>query len=121
MEEVEIGELREFLLKHLRKERNLSERSINYYNLVIRFMYEVIKNKIINKKQLAMYSKRRKNTGVLTKDELSAFFNACENHMYKIIFMMIYESALSAKFIGFEYTYFTTYTTFYIDIKCNKV
>ena len=31
---------------------------------------------------------------VLTKDELSTFFNACEDYMYKTIFMMIYGSGL---------------------------
>ena len=50
MEEVEIEELRNFLLKYLREERKLSERSVNYYNSVIRFMYEVTMDKIINKK-----------------------------------------------------------------------
>ena len=38
MEKVKIEELREFLLKHLREERRLSERSVNYYNSGIRFM-----------------------------------------------------------------------------------
>ena len=51
MEKVETEELRNFLLKHLREERKLSERSVNYYNSVIRFMYEVTLDKIINKKQ----------------------------------------------------------------------
>ena len=31
---------------------------------------------------------------MLTKEELSAFFNACENYMYKTIFMLIYGSGL---------------------------
>ena len=31
---------------------------------------------------------------VLTKEELSAFFNACANYMYKTIFMLIYGSGL---------------------------
>ena len=39
MEEVTIEELRNFLLKYLKEERNLAERSINYHNSVIRFMY----------------------------------------------------------------------------------
>ena len=94
MEEVEIEELRNFLLKYLREERKLSERSVNYYNSVIRFMYEVTMDKIINKKQLPMYRKRRKMKDVLTKEELSAFFNACDNYMYKTIFMLIYGSGL---------------------------
>ena len=94
IEEVTIEELRNFLLKYLREERKLSERSVNYYNSVIRFIYEVTLDKLINKKQLPMYRKRRKMKDVLTKEELSTFFNACDNYMYKTIFMMIYGSGL---------------------------
>ncbi len=36
-------------------------------------MYEVTLDKIINKKQLPMYRKRRKMKDVLTKEELSTF------------------------------------------------
>ena len=94
MEEVTTEELRKYLLKYLREERKLSERSVNYYNSVIRFMYEVTMDKLINKKQLPMYRNRRKMKDVLTKEELSAFFNACDNYMYKTIFMLIYGSGL---------------------------
>ena len=94
MEEVTIEELRNFLLIYLKEERKLSERSVNYYNSVIRFMYEVTMDKLINKKQLPMYRKRRKMKDVLTKEELSTFFNACDNYMYKTIFMLIYGSGL---------------------------
>lgn len=94
MEEVTTEELREFLLKYLREKRGLSERSVNYYNSVIRFMYEVTMDKVINKRQLPMYRKRRKMKDVLTKEELSAFFNACDKYMYKTIFMLIYGSGL---------------------------
>ena len=94
MEEVTTEELRKYLLKYLREEKKLSERSVNYYNSVIRFMYEVTMDKLINKKQLPMYRNRRKMKDVLTKEELSAFFNACDNYMYKTIFMMIYGSGL---------------------------
>lgn len=58
LEEVRIEELREFLLKYLKEEKKLSERSVNYYNSVIRFMYEVTMDKLINRKQLPMYRKR---------------------------------------------------------------
>src|SRR5699024_8219590 len=91
---VKIEELRNFLLKYLKEERKLSERSIDYYNSVIRFMYEVTLDKLINKKQLPMHRKKRKMKDVLTKEELSTFFNACDNYMYKTIFMMIYGSGL---------------------------
>ena len=94
MEEVKIEELRDFLLKYLKEERKLSERSIDYYNSVIKFIYEVTLDKLINKKQLPMHRKKRKMKDVLTKEELSTFFNACDNYMYKTIFMMIYGSGL---------------------------
>ena len=57
-------------------------------------MEEVTKDKLINKKQLPMYRKRRKMKDVLTKEELSTFFNACDNYMYKTIFMLIYGTGL---------------------------
>ena len=57
-------------------------------------MEEVTIDKLINKKQLPMYRKRRKMKDVLTKEELSTFFNACDNYMYKTIFMLIYGSGL---------------------------
>ena len=74
MEKVEIEELRNFLLKHLREERKLSERSVNYYNSVIRFMYEVTMDKIINKKQLPMYRKKKKNERCVDKRRVKHFF-----------------------------------------------
>lgn len=94
LEEVKIEELRNYLLKYLKDEKKLSERSVNYYNSVIRFIYEVTLDKVINKKQLPMCRKRREIYKVLTKEELSTFFNACENYKYKTIFMMIYGSGL---------------------------
>ena len=94
LEEVTVEELRNYLLKHLREEKGLSERSVNYYNSVIRFVYEVTMDKVINKKQLPMYRNRRRMIVVLTKEELSAFFNACKNYKYKTIFMLVYGTGL---------------------------
>lgn len=94
LEEVTTDELRDFLMKHLKDERELSDRSINYYNSVIRFVYEVTLDKVLNKKQLPMRKKKKTVYKVLTKQELSAFFNACENYKYKTIFMLIYGSGL---------------------------
>lgn len=94
VDEVTVEELRNYLLKYLREEKGLSERSVNYYNSVIRFMYEVTLDRVINKKQLPMYRNRKRMIVVLTKDELSAFFNACDSYMYKTIFMLIYGSGL---------------------------
>ena len=57
-------------------------------------MYEVTLDKVLNKKQIPMLKNKREICKVLTKEELSAFFNACDNPKYKMIFMLIYGSGL---------------------------
>lgn len=94
MKQVTTKELREFLMKYLREERKVSERSVNYYNSVIRFIYDVVLDKPINQKQIPMYKKKRRLPKILSDTELDVFFNACDNYMYKTIFMMIYGSGL---------------------------
>ena len=93
LEEVKVEELRDYLLMHLKKEKGLSERTVNYNNSVIRFVYEVTLDKVINKKQLPMMKEKKEVYKVLTREELSAFFNICD-FKYKTIFMLIYGSGL---------------------------
>ena len=73
LEEVTIEELRNYLLKYLNDKRKLSDRSINYYNSVIRFVYDVTLDKVINKKQLPMMKQKKEIYKVLTNEELSTF------------------------------------------------
>ena len=94
MRQVKIQELREYLLKYLRQERGLTEKSVNYYNNVIRFIYDVVIDVPINKKQLPLYKGKRRIPKILSYEELNVFFNACEDYKYKTIFMMIYGSGL---------------------------
>lgn len=94
MKQVTTKELREFLMKYLREEKKIGERSVNYYNSVIRFIYDVVLDTPINQKQIPMYKKKRKLPKILSDEELSIFFDACDNYMYKTIFMMIYGSGL---------------------------
>ena len=58
MRQVTTKELREFLMKYLREEKKVSERTSNYYNSVIRFIYDVVLDMPINYKQLPMYKKK---------------------------------------------------------------
>ena len=52
MENVSTKELRGFLLKYLKEKKGLSQRSVNYYNSIIRFIYDVVLDKPINQKQI---------------------------------------------------------------------
>ena len=94
LEDITTEELREYLLKYLKDERKLGDRSINYYNSVIRFIYEVTLDKELNKKQLPMRKRKKTVYKVLTKDELSTFFNCVDNFKFKTIFMLAYGSGL---------------------------
>lgn len=94
MEEVTTKELREFLMKYIREEKKISERSSNYYNSVIRFIYDVVLDIPLNKKQIPMYRKKRNLPKILSEEELNVFFNACKSYKYKTIFMLIYGSGL---------------------------
>ena len=94
LEEVTIDELRNFLYKHLLEERKLSDRTINYYNSIIRFVYEVTLDILLNKKQIPMRKQKKTLYKVLTKEELSTFFNCVDNFKFKTIFMLIYGSGL---------------------------
>ena len=94
IEDVTTEELRIFLLKYLKEERKLGDRSINYYNSVIRFIYEVTLDKVLNKKQLPMRKKKKTVYKVLTKEELSTFFNCVDDFKFKTIFMLAYGSGL---------------------------
>ena len=94
MKQVTTKELRYFLLKYLREVKKVGERSVNYYNSVIRFIYDVVIDVPINKRQLPLYKGKRRLPKILSYEELNVFFNACENYKYKTIFMMIYGSGL---------------------------
>ena len=50
--------------------------------------------KPINQKQIPMYKKKRRLLEILSDEELSIFFDVCDNYMYKTIFMIIYGSGL---------------------------
>ena len=58
MKQVSTKELRDFLLKYLKEERKLSTRSINYYNSIIRFIYDVVLDYPINQKQKVTFKYR---------------------------------------------------------------
>ena len=51
-------------------------------------------NKYLYKKQIPMRKKKQKLYKVLTKEELSTFFNCVDDFKYKTIFMLVYGSGL---------------------------
>ena len=86
LEEVTIEELRTFLYKYLLEKRKLSDATINYYNSIIRFVYEVTLDILLIKKQIPMRKQKKALYKVLTKEELSTFFNVCDDFKFKTIY-----------------------------------
>lgn len=82
MEKVTTKELRDYLLKYLKEERRLSSRSINYYNSIIRFIYDVVLDKPINQKQIPMLKGKRRLPKILSEKELNVFFDALNTKQY---------------------------------------
>ena len=74
MKQVSTKELREFLLKYLKEEKKLSTRSINYYNSVIRFIYDVVLDYPINQKQIPMLKGKRSGVRI---DIWTHFMRGC--------------------------------------------
>lgn len=66
MEEVTTDEMRKFLII-LKEEKHLANKTVNYYNSILRFMYEVTLDSVLNKKQIPMLKHTREICKVLTK------------------------------------------------------
>ena len=70
LEKVTIDELRDYLYKYLLNERKMADKTVNYYNSIIRFIYEVTLDKVLNKRQIPMRKRKKTVYKVLTKEEL---------------------------------------------------
>jgi len=91
----ELGEedIRQFL-HYLTTERKLASGSVNTYNSALRFLYGVTFNTKLNLKQIPRHRKQRKFPDILTKEEIHALFDACDNLRDKCILMTLYGAGL---------------------------
>ena len=94
LEKVTIDELRDYLYKYLLNERKMADKTVNYYNSIIRFIYEVTLDKVLNKRQIPIRKRKKTVYKVLTKEKLSTFFACVDNYKFKTIFMLAYGSGL---------------------------
>jgi site-specific recombinase XerD len=91
----ELGEkdIQDFL-HYLYTEKGLVSGSVNGYNSALRFLYGVTLNISLNIRQIPRHRKQRKFPDILTRDEVSSLFNACDNLRDKCIFMTMYSAGL---------------------------
>ena len=81
-------------LYYLLTEKGLSPGTINTYNSGLRFLYNVTLDMQINLNKIPCHRKQRKFPDILTRDEISALFNACDNLRDKCILMTMYSAGL---------------------------
>lgn len=87
-------DIRDFL-KYLMNDKKLVAATVNNYNGVIRFIYEVTLEKRLNFKLIPRSKIVRPLPNLLTVEEIQALFNACGNNLRdRAILMTIYGGGL---------------------------
>lgn len=91
--ELDITDIKNYLY-YLLTEKGLAPSSINTYNSGLRFLYNAILNSPVNGNQIPCHHKQRRFPEILSRDEVAALFNACDNLRDKCILMTIYGAGL---------------------------
>ncbi|KJS13088.1 MAG: integrase, partial [Peptococcaceae bacterium BRH_c8a] len=76
--ELDIDDIKNYLY-YLLTEKKLAPGSINTYNSGLRFLYNVTLNNPVNGNQIPCHHKQRRIPDILTRDEVTNLFNACDN------------------------------------------
>ena len=74
--------------------KGLSPGTVNTYNSGLRFLYKVTLDMQINLNKIPCHRKQRKLPATLTRKEVNAIFNACDNLRDKCLFMTMYSAGL---------------------------
>ncbi len=91
--ELTVEDIKNYLY-YLLDEKGLSPGTINTYNSGLRFLYKVTLETPINLNKIPSHRKPRKFPDILTRKEVDALFNACDNLRDKCILMTIYSAGL---------------------------
>ena len=91
--ELEIKDIRDFLYYLLTK-KGLSTGTVNKYNSVLRFLYNIALDTPIDLNIIPFHPKQRRYPEILTREEVNALFEACDNLRDKALFMTIYSAGL---------------------------
>ena len=91
--ELTVEDVQDYLY-HLLTEKGLNPSTINTYNSALRFVYNITLEQSINIFKIPRHRKQRKSPDILTRSEINAIFNACENLRDKCMLMIMYSSGL---------------------------
>ena len=91
--ELDIENIKNYLY-YLLTVKRLSSGTVNTYNSGLRFLYNVTLDIPINLNKIPRHRKKRKFPDILTRDEVAALFNACDNLRDKCMLMTMYSAGL---------------------------
>jgi len=91
--ELNIDDIKNYLY-YLLTEKGLSPGTINTYNSGLRFLYNTTLNSPVNGNQIPCHHKQRRFPDILTRNEITALFNACDNLRDKCMLMTMYSAGL---------------------------
>lgn len=92
-EQLNEDDIRKFLL-HLINDKRVSPSTVNNYNAAIRFLFAVTFNRTLNYLQIPRQKKRVTLPEILTREEVSAIIDSCNNIKHKAMLAVIYGSGL---------------------------
>ncbi len=81
-------------LEYLRHTRKLANTSVNVYLAAIWFLYEVVCDRQLNRRQVPFMKRPRKLPEVLSRSEVAAIIDATGNTKHKAMFMLAYSAGL---------------------------
>lgn len=85
---------------HLRHERGLAEATINSYLAAAVFLYEVVCDRALNRKQIPYRKRRRTLPAILSRAEVAALIDASANAKHRAVLMLAYSAGLRASEIA---------------------
>lgn len=87
------SDIRQYLeyLKHVKK---LANTSVNCYLAAIWFLYEVVCDRQLNRKQVPFMKRPRKLPEILSRSEVAAIIDATDNIKHKAMLMLAYSAGL---------------------------
>lgn len=91
--ELDISHIQSYL-HYLLTEKKLTVETINTYNSGLRFLYNIVLNRTLNFHQIPCIRKQHKFPDILTREEVTALFKACDNLRDKCMLMTAYSAGL---------------------------
>lgn len=91
--ELDVNDIKNYLY-YLLTEKCLAPGTINTYNSGLRFLYNTTLESPIDDNKIPCHHKVHRFPDILTRDEITALFNACDNLRDKCILMTMYGAGL---------------------------